>query len=105
MEGLALYHLPGGAGYLIVSNQGKSNFKVYELEVPHRFVGTFAVEGARATDGIDVCNTNLGPLFPNGLFACHTQKGNCPVLLIRWEHIAQAIPSGLKIDNSQDRRK
>jgi 3-phytase len=105
VEGLAIYCMPDGGGYLIVSNQGRSNFKVYERAAPHRFVGTFAVEGAKTTDGLDVCNANLGPRYPYGLFACHTAEGNCPVLITPWDGIAKAVPSGLKIDNSWSRRK
>jgi 3-phytase len=105
VEGLAIYSMPGGTGYLIVSNQGKSNFKVYERAAPHRFVGTFAIAGAKTTDGLDVCNANLGPLYPYGLFACHTAEGNCPVLITPWDAIAKAYPSGLKTDTSWNRRK
>jgi 3-phytase len=105
VEGLALYPLPGGGGYLIVSNQGSSNFKVYQRAGAHEFVGTFAVQGATKTDGLDVCNANLGPPFAQGLFACHTEEGNCPVLLTRWDAIARAASSQLKVDTSWDRRK
>ncbi|MBI4767175.1 MAG: phytase [Deltaproteobacteria bacterium] len=91
IEGLAIYYKPDGAGYLIVSNQGKDNFKVYQRSGTHEFVGTFAIQGARKTDGLDVVNANLGPQFPNGLFACHTGEGNCPVLLTPWEKIADAV--------------
>ena len=103
VEGLAIYHLPGGAGYLLVSNQGGNNFKVYD-RVTHAFVGTFAVEGAKETDGIDVCNASLGPLFPKGLFACHTAKGKCPVLLVPWDTVAKAVPQ-LKLDTAWSRRR
>lgn len=105
VEGLALYHLPAGAGYLIVSNQGRSNFKVYQRSGKHEFVGTFTVEGAQKTDGIDVCNVNLGPRFPKGLFACHTGEKGCPVLLVGWDAIADSIAGGLKVDTSWDWRK
>lgn len=104
VEGLAIYHLPEGKGYLIVSNQGKSNFKVYE-RTGGKFLGTFSVEGAKNTDGLDVCNANLGKDFPKGLFACHTGEKGCPVLLVPWEKIAKSFPVELKVDTSWDRRK
>jgi len=105
VEGLAIYYLPGGGGYLIVSNQGRSNFKVYERAAPHKFLGTFAIAGAKETDGLDVSNASLGQHFPKGLFVCHTAEGNCPILLTPWESVARAIPSGLKIDTSWSRRR
>ncbi len=109
VEGLAIYYLPGGKGYLIVSNQGSNNFKVYGRARPHEFLGTFAIRGATDSDGLDVCNANLGPRFPKGLFACHTGEGNCPVLLTPWESVAQAVaqavPPGLKVDTFWERRK
>lgn len=105
VEGLAIYYLVRGQGYLIVSNQGRNNFKVYERAGGHDFVGTFAIQGATDSDGLDVCNANLGPHFPKGVFACHTGTGNCPVLLTPWEVIAEALPSRLKVDTFWDRRK
>lgn len=105
VEGLAIYRLPGGVGYLIVSNQGSSNFKVYQRAGAHEFLGTFAVQGAKNTDGIDLCHAHLGPHFPQGLFACHTGEGRCPVLLTPWEAIAQALTPHLKVDTSVDPRK
>jgi 3-phytase len=101
---LAIYSLPGGKGYLLVSNQESNNFKVYERTGAHKFLGTFAVEGAEDTDGIDVSNASLGHRFPQGLFACHTSRGNCPVLLVAWEAVAQAIPPGLEIEVTKSLR-
>lgn len=105
VEGLAIYHLPGGAGYLIVSNQVNSDFKVYERSDRHRFVGTFAIEGAERTDGIDVCNADLGPRFPNGVFACHTDVGHCAVLLTRWDNVAKSLTPSLRFDTTWNRRR
>jgi 3-phytase len=102
-EGIAIYYLTGDDGYLIVSNQDGSNFKVYERCAPHRFVGTFAVAGARRTDGLDICNANLGPLFPKGLFVCHSSltNGKSPVLLTPWEEVANGASAKLKVDTSR----
>jgi 3-phytase len=104
VEGLALYTLPGGDGYLIVSNQKDSNFKVYRRGRDHAYLGTFAVEGVKATDGIEVCNAALGPRFPNGLFACHSDPAPCPVFLTPWDKIAAALKPSLKVDTSWKRR-
>lgn len=96
VEGLAIYRRADGGGYLIVSNQGSSDFKLYQRAGAHGFAGTFAVEGAKKTDGIDVCNDGLGPHFPGGLFACHTAEGGCPVLLTPWEAVAEAVSPPLR---------
>jgi len=106
VEGLAIYHLPEEIGYLIVSNQSRSNFKVYRREGEHIFVGTFAVEGAKETDGVDVINVNLGSRFSLGLFACHSAEGSsCPVLITTWESVAKAFQPELKISTEWNPRK
>jgi 3-phytase len=96
VEGLALARSPGGEEVLIVSNQGKSNFKVYQRVAPYRCLGTFAVRGAKDTDGIDVCQADLGPRFPRGLFGCHTGSGRCPVLLTPGDAVMAAVWPGAK---------
>lgn len=90
VEGLTIYYAANGEGYLIVSSQGNSTFKVYERKEPHNFVKTFSVNGASDTDGIDVTNVNLGPAFPRGLFTLH--EGVTAVLMCDYEDL------GLQID-------
>ncbi len=90
VEGITIYYAANGEGYLIASSQGNDSFKVYERKAPHNYVKTFTVQGASSTDGIDVSNVNLGPKFPNGVFALH--EGSTAVLLVQYEDI------GLKID-------
>lgn len=104
VEGLAVYHTPGGKGYLLVSSQGSDDFKVYRRGGAHEFLGTFAVRGAHDTDGIDVTNVALGEAFPKGLFACHTDSSGRPVLLTPWQDIAKAVAPPLKVDTSWDPR-
>ncbi len=93
VEGLAVYKR-NGRGYLLVSDQGRSRFMVYQREAPHQFVGEFSVEGATHTDGIDVSSANLGPKFPDGLFACHTDQHPRAVLLAPWGSIMKALSNG-----------
>jgi 3-phytase len=105
VEGLAIYYLPEGKGFLLVSNQSRDNFKVYRREGAHEFVGTFAVEGAKDTDGLDVINVNLGPRFSSGMFACHSAEENrCPILLTPWESIAKVFQPELKISTEWNPR-
>lgn len=105
VEGLALYPLPGGDGYLVVSNQSRDNFKVYRRGGAHEFVGTFTLQGVLHPDGIEVVGTPLGPSFPKGLFANHTDRvpgRGSPVMVTRWDPIAGAL--GMTIDTSRDPR-
>ena len=106
VEGLAIYYLPEGKGFLLVSNQSRDNYKVYRREGAHAFAGTFAVAGAESTDGLDVTNANLGPRFPHGLFACHSARDNpCPVLLTPWPSIAKVFRPELEISTTRNLRK
>jgi 3-phytase len=105
VEGLAVYPLSETAGYLLVSNQSKSDMKVYRRESPHEFVGTFQIRGARDTDGLETCAANLGPLFPGGLFACHSDDARCPVLLTRWEDIAKSFAMPLEVKPASPERQ
>jgi len=109
VEGLAIYRRDAGKGYLIVSNQGPSNFKVYQLAAPYKYVGTFTIAGATDTDGIDVINADLGGRFAKGLFACHTagirgHKG-CPVILTPWPDIAASVAPPLAVHTDHDPRR
>lgn len=92
VEGLALYAMNSGDGYLIVSSQGDSTFKVYQRSGAHRFIGAFAVEGVSGTDGIAVTGAPLSGPFAQGLFACHNGRNEkkCPIALVPWEDIARA---------------
>ncbi|OHB72936.1 MAG: hypothetical protein A2Z25_24795 [Planctomycetes bacterium RBG_16_55_9] len=106
IEGLAIYYQPEGKGFLLVSNQSRDNFKVYQREGKHEFIGTFAISGAKDTDGLDVTNVNLGPRFPNGLFTCHSAQDNrCPILLTPWPAIAKAFQPELTISTAWNPRK
>jgi 3-phytase len=97
VEGLAIFPTAKGKGYLIVSDQGKNTFRVYQRGGKHEYVGAFRVKGAVDTDGIEVVAAKLGPAFPNGLFACHTAaKSPCPVLLTSWDAIAKTFDPPLE---------
>jgi myo-inositol-hexaphosphate 3-phosphohydrolase/PKD repeat protein len=94
VEGLAIYYREGGLGYLIASSQGNDRFVVYRREGGNAYLGTFAVSSAEDTDGIDVINMGLGPLFPQGLFVA--QNNDRDFQLVPWPSIANAL--GLAID-------
>jgi 3-phytase len=101
VEGLTIYYMPGGQGYLLASSQGNDTFKVYDRQAPHTFRGTFSVAGVSNTDGIDVVSLPLPVLGApsQGLFASHNGTSSpYPVVISRWDDIANLL--GLQIDTS-----
>ncbi len=73
VEGVTIYYMPNGRGYLIVSSQGNNTFKVYEREGDNKYLLTIDpkagdIDDVNDTDGIAVTNYPAGPLFPQGLF-------------------------------------
>jgi len=96
-EGIAIYTLPGGRGYIVCTDQiaGNTKYHVYRREGakgrPHdhsELVKTF-YGGADETDGIEISSRALGPKFPHGLMAA-MNSGAKNFLIYRWEDIAQA---------------
>lgn len=113
VEGLAIYNMPDGDGYLIASSQGSSDFAVFERHYNYDYLGRFRIGGdtqrkvdrVTHTDGIDVANVSLGPRFPNGVFVAQDDsngKQNQNFKLVPWESIA--TPLSLAVDTSQDPR-
>jgi 3-phytase len=74
IEGLAIYYAADGEGYLIASSQGNDSYRVFQRKAPHAYVGSFMLNKVGGTDGIDVSNVNLGPAFPQGVFAAHNDR-------------------------------
>jgi len=72
-EGISIYTINGGTGYILVSDQQANQFRIYPREgAPgrpheHRLVKTVPV-AAIESDGCEVTNVDLGPAFPRGLF-------------------------------------
>ncbi len=94
IEGLSIYYREDGLGYLIASSQGNDRFVVYRREGSNPYLGTFEVPSAGDTDGIDVINMTLGPLYPQGMFVA--QNKDRDFQLVPWPSIANAL--GLAID-------
>ncbi len=70
VEGLALYTMEGGSGYLFASSQGEHAYNVYNRQ-SGLFLGKFTIDddvidGAQETDGLDVTAANIGVLYPYG---------------------------------------
>lgn len=79
-EGLALYKISKGEGYLIVSSQGDSTFKIYQRGGKNKFVKTAIAHDLWKTDGIAVTSQSIPPYYPTGLFVAHNDKDNNFVL-------------------------
>lgn len=62
VEGMSIYYVSDGTGYLIVSSQGNGPFCVYAREGTNPFIFKFAVgsngtiDAVSGTDGLDVTN-------------------------------------------------
>jgi 3-phytase len=100
IEGLAVYNLPAGKGYLIASSQGNDSYAVFRRESPHNYLGSFhivkgSVDGVEGTDGLDVTDISIGNDFPKGLLVVQdgsNENGGNRVpqnfKLVRWDSIA-----------------
>lgn len=82
VEGLALARVTPERAFLIISDQGPSRFRVYEVAEEARYKGSFTVADACHTDGIDVTLAPLGPELPAGAFACHTDLDDGRTVLV-----------------------
>ena len=106
-EGIGIYSLPGGTGYIVSVDQlpGESIFHVYKREGEpgrphdHSKVLLSFKGGADGTDGLDVSSAPLGPDFPDGLvIAMNSSARN--FLLYRWHDIAAAATPPLGTTSS-----
>lgn len=104
LEGVGLYDLGGGRGYLVLSSQGNNSYAVFRREGANEYIGSFAVaadaskgiDGASETDGLDVTSRPLGPAFPHGLFIAQDGRNVAPAerqnfKLVPWEQIADRL--------------
>jgi len=72
-EGISIYKLNDGTGYLLVSDQQANQFRIYKREGEpgrpheHTLLKTVPVS-AIESDGSEVTSVALGPRFPSGLF-------------------------------------
>jgi len=101
IEGLAIYTLPEGEGYLIASSQGNDSYAVFERKPPNRYLGSFKItkggisDGAEETDGLDVTSFPVGKNYPAGLLVVqdgHNDDNGTAVpqnfKFVRWDSIA-----------------
>jgi len=101
-EGLGIYTLPGGIGYIVSVDQlpRESIFHIYKREGEpgrphdHSAVLLSFKGGADGTDGLDVTSAALGPQFPDGLLVA-MNSGSRNFVVYRWRDIAEAAHPGL----------
>lgn len=103
-EGLGLYDLGDGRGYIVVSSQGNDTYAVYRREGDQAYLGSFAVaanaalgiDGISETDGLEITSRNLGPGFEHGAMIAQDGRNVLPVenqnyKYVPWEAIAEAL--------------
>ncbi len=104
IEGMGLYDLGDGRGYLVVSSQGNNTFAVYRREGNNEYIGSFAVladpasgiDGVSETDGLEVTSANLGGAYSAGVFIAQDGRNIAPpeyqnFKLVPWSAIAAAL--------------
>lgn len=104
MEGIGLYDLGGGRGYLVQSSQGNNTYAVFRREGANEYVGSFAVvangalgiDGSSETDGLEVTSRPLGPKFPHGALIVQDGRNVSPpepqnFKFVPWDAIATAL--------------
>ena len=104
MEGVGIYDLGNGRGYLVVSSQGNNSYAVYRREGDQAYLGSFSViadaakgiDGISETDGLDVSSANLGPGLEHGALVAQDGRNVLPVenqnfKVVAWKAIAEAL--------------
>ena len=104
LEGIGLYDLGNGRGYLVLSSQGNNTYALFRREGANDYIGSFAVladpargiDGISETDGLDVVSTNLGGPFAHGLFIAQDGRNIAPqenqnFKLVPWSAIAGVL--------------
>ena len=103
-EGIGIYDLGGGRGYIVLSSQGNDTYAVFRREGEQEYLGSFAVaanpqagiDGISETDGLDISSRNLGPGFEHGAMVAQDGRNVLPVenqnyKYVPWESIARAL--------------
>ncbi|MFT4257878.1 MAG: phytase [Pseudoxanthomonas sp.] len=104
LEGLGIYDLGGGRGYIVVSSQGNDSYAVFRREGAHEYLGSFAVvanpalgiDGISETDGLEISSHNLGPGFEHGAMIAQDGRNVMPMQnqnykYVPWKEIADAL--------------
>ena len=102
-EGISIYTLPDGTGYILISDQQANRFHIYTREGsegdPHahqllKIIETETLE----SDGSETVATSLGPDYPHGLFVAMSEGKTFQIY--RWEDIAGSDLRMIKEDSA-----
>jgi 3-phytase len=113
VEGLTIYYTSANTGYLLASSQSVSEYVIYDRLSPNNYISTFnivpgnGIDGTIKTDGIDISNAALGPLFPQGVFVAddgNDDAGDSNFKLVPWQNIAAGPAPPLTIDTTWNPR-
>ena len=110
IEGLAIYYLPNGNGYLVASSQGNYSYAMFQRKAPHQYLGSFRitdglVDGAEETDGLEIYSNPINQDFQHGLLVVQdgynydsgkTQAQNFK--LVAWEDLATLFSPVLQMN-------
>lgn len=101
LEGMAIYKLQDGEGYLVTSSQGNDSYALFERKPPHQYLGSFSItdgiatDGTQDTDGLDLTSLPLGKDYPAGLLVVQDGKNKEAGVaaaqnfkLVRWDSIS-----------------
>ena len=104
LEGIGLYDLGDGRGYLLVSSQGNNTYAVFRREGSNEYVGSFSlladaargIDGASETDGLEVLSANLGGPYAGGILVAQDGRNIAPpqnqnFKITPWSAIAEAL--------------
>lgn len=101
-EGISIYKINDGTGYILISDQGANRFHIFTREGtaqnPHDHTLVKIVNvSTQESDGSDVTNAALDGQFPSGLFVA--MSSDKTFQLYRWEDIAgkdlKIAPNGI----------
>jgi 3-phytase len=90
-EGISIYRISDGTGYILVSDQQANAFRIFTREGEpgnpheHRFLKSVATS-TNESDGSDVTSAVLDPRFPSGLFVA--MSDNRTFQYYSWDDIA-----------------
>ncbi len=93
LEGISIYTLPGGRGYILVSDQQANKFHIFKREgepgQPHQHTLVKVIKTSTSeSDGSEVTSVALNPAFPNGLFVA--MSSDRTFQYYDWKNIAGA---------------
>ena len=101
VEGMAIYTLPNGEGFLVASSQGNDSYALFDRKSPHQYLGSFqitdglSIDGVQETDGLDVTSVPLGNTYIEGLLVVQDGKNKEAGVaaaqnfkLVRWDSIS-----------------